>query len=451
MSTLCGPELTPADVQQVKSHIDQGLSSLTLEIKDLRASMAAMQRVNASNHHASHSPIPHSPSPSHSRTIPSSQHFHTAAQKVLSMKETPASPAPLQIDTALPNSPLLSASTSPSFAPYSAGATGTIATSLTSQHEEVQNIRREIGIIRQVYLDFANSTKTMISTVRAQCSHVQHLAATQVPSSRVYLEAGKARLLTEASALVVEADRVQDAIDSLSHDILRRKVRPGPGQVKEIAASLEAVKKSRNDLAAWLAVEEGTWRLTWMGELGMVNVVVAEQSLVATHLETLEDLALDFTDATDRLNKIQNLEQIKSVATPGTSRPVRNFTPAHDDDHRGLSTVILEVKGLRLDEGRRMDGIEEMERRRERENASRTDPLAAELGGFISGGGLKRTGGIEEAERAREARAALALKAMFSPPPSVLPPSLPPTPGTPTPVPSPAPIVPRVSIEAPAV
>lgn len=413
-------------VQQVKSHIDSGLSNLATDLKDLRSTLNAMRRASIPPPPLPFSsPVPRSPSPTAMRTkTPSNQQFQSVAQKVLAMKTNSPSigsaldregagfAPPTTSTSEQASGSIVSTAAAPSTSllpplPVSKG-TSDIIVSLKSQHNEVQSLRREISVLRQIFSDFTSSAKSMISNSRSQNSQVQSLAVVKTSAERSFLEAAQEKLESESISLIRDCDEVQDRVDALKHDIVNNQVRPPPSLIPSIRSALEKVKKSRLELADWVVGSKGDWKATWMAEL---NRVVEEQQILVNHEATLSELELDLMDATSALGDIEKV----ASAMKGAGRTRRDFTPPINQEHRGLSTVLLEVKGraATTDGNRRLEGIAEMERRRELENANRTDEFADELGGFVAGNRLKKSGGYEEAERIRELKAAAALKAGY--------------------------------------
>lgn len=278
---------------------------------------------------------------------------------------------------------------------------------LKSQHEEVRDLRRELGVLRQVYVDFADSTKDVFATMRAQTSHVRNLGATKVSSSRAFIVAGKAKLESESTDLIVKGDDLQDAIDLMRTDILIRKVKHKPAQIAEIAATMKSVKASRDSLVTWIAGVKPSWKGTWSNELA---TIISEQQLLESQEILLNELEVDLRDAEGVFEDIQQV----ALRSKGGSRPAREFVPVPSEESGGLSTVLLEVRGLNPDVNRRLEAIEKSEKARELNLATKTDDFAVELNGFVSGSRLKKSGGIEEAERLRQLRSEQTLKNMFT-------------------------------------
>ncbi|BGP36187.1 Bud site selection protein 6 [Rhodotorula kratochvilovae] len=429
-------------VEQVKQHIDQGMSTLAQDIKELRATVTAMRRLSISASSATLAlPLLSPPGEGGAsptlRGAPSEKQYEQAAQKVLAMRKLHSTPnlaavtgedeavPPTAVDlVTAPTSPqpaeaekeaVSTIATAPSVEPFSpTAAVAPIVDTLKSQHAEVQNLRREIGVLRQVYADFTSSTKEMFASVRVQTSHVQHLAQSKLSTDRAFVEAGTAKLEAESTDLVLQVDTLQDTIEAFRVDTLRG-VKPRPQQLSETANALRKATAAREKLAQWLADAKPTWSQMWSVEL---SKILAEQKGVEEHATLLAELEQDLSEVAGVFSNIQAVaKQLKGPAGgSGLGAPRRELNSiggAVDDAKGGLDTVLLEVKALQPDPSRRLEAIARAERQRELELASRTDEFAEELGDFVGKGRLKKSGGIEETERLRQARSEATLKQMF--------------------------------------
>lgn len=394
-------------MKEVKQHIDLGLSTLSQEFKELRATVTAMKRQSAMTLF--------SPEVQHSSPArPSDRQFQDTANKVVRLRRLgspnpDSTPSSLGIPTstsslslATPTIAELTASEaeakaapggqqSPTDAQFATQMVGTLKT----QHEEVQNLRREIGVLRQVYVDFANQTKSLFGEMRVQTSRVQTLAATKISADRSFVQAGTAKLESESADLIIKGDEVQDAIDQMKADFLRG-IRITPGQLSEVASNLASVTRKRKELVDWVAAEKPSWKLLWSTEL---TNIINEETTVKDQEGFLAELKDDLEDVAAVFKNIQQAAKHKQAS----QRPLKEFVPqAPDEDHQGLSTVLLEVKSLNPNPERRLEAIERAEKERQRKLENRTDEFADELGEFVTSGKLKKSGGVEETERLRE-------------------------------------------------
>ncbi|GAA5909397.1 hypothetical protein JCM6882_000971 [Rhodosporidiobolus microsporus] len=446
----CVLSLNVDAVEQVKHHIDSGLSSLAQDIKELRATVTAMRRLSV--------PPPHAGSAAHlspnaaseygeergMRPSPSQKQFEQAAQNVLRMrrlgsttslavpqeegdgetKEGGDTGAEKKDEAAVTKQPPGRSATDP-FSPTT--AVGPIVDTLKSQHAEVTNLRREIGVLRQVYVDFTSQTKSMFASVRVQTSHLHGLAQSKLSTDRAFVEAGTSKLESESTDLVVRVDELQDTIEQLRADLVDRGVKPRPQQLSETASALRKATEQRVKLDAWLKEVKPSWSQMWSVEL---SKILSEQKAVETQQVLLGELEEDLQDADKVLRDIQGASKhLRSSASSASSssaggapngsglRPVRReFGSAGGDvdSSEAHSTVMMEVRALQPDPTKRLEAIARAEKEREKHLANRTDEFAEELGDFVGKGKLKKSGGIEEAERLRQKRSEATLKAMFS-------------------------------------
>lgn len=418
--------------------------------------MSAMRRTSVTAHqlftpeHASAGGMVHN---SASSPRPTERQFQDAAQRVVKMRKLgstpnlalaspPLEPSPAEIPAITESTESDKVAVEPEVAPAVTGGeavetsptqsvsgdafTAQIVGTLKTQHQEVQNLRREIGIIRQVYLDFAQTTKDMISNVRVQSSHVHRLASTKITTDRTFVEAGTTKLDSDSTDLVVKVDDLTDTIDQLRADTVRG-IRAKPSQLSEMGLTITRLSKTREDLMSWLTTVKPKWQESWSNELAKV---LGEQERVQNQEALLVELGDDLNDVRGVL---KNLEVVSKQASRGSGaggRPSRELNVGRDrtsvdglgagsdvgggPNGSGLANVLYEVQGLRPDPARRLEAIARAEKQRELENANRTDEFELELSGFVKEGKLKKSGGIEETERLRQARSEATIKAMFA-------------------------------------
>lgn len=429
---LCGYVITAVD--QVKQHIDQGLSSLALEIKELRSSFNAVSnRQQSSLPPASFISYPTASTSLLDSNRPSDQQFSVAAQQVLEATSPrshaatfPLPPSPLlgDVSAAGMGSAIVVVDAQSNGLTNGVGATGTkaIVDVLKRQHSEVQSLRHEISVLRQTYTDFVTSTKALFVDLRAQSAHFRSTATTTTTSTkgsseRAFVAAGRIRLESESTELIIKGDEVQDSIDQLRSDLSLRQIRPSPTQLLAIARTLREVNEQRDALVGWIATVTPAWRTTWAEEL---QVIISEQGMLRAQEGMLGELKTDLEEAGQLLGTIRQVA--KEQPSLSSSSSIGNGRQRGGASQRELATngadgdpVLQEVRGLQPDTAsRRLEAIAESERRRELANANRSDELTDELGAFVGEGRLRKSGGIEEAERVRQARSEATLKAMFA-------------------------------------
>ncbi|PVG03122.1 AIP3-domain-containing protein [Serendipita vermifera] len=282
-----------------------------------------------------------------------------------------------------------------------------IVADLKSQFDEVQNIRRDLGVMRQIYVDFTNSTKESLASLRAQATSVRQVANTKIGGARASIDSGKARLDKRSQDVLTEIEDLQDTVENLKDDVLKRHINPRFDVMKRLRTKIDSTTKELEDLKNHISTIRPGWKKTWEQEL---QNIVEEQQFLSHQEELIEDLYEDHKALAEVFGHVE-----KVITIRGKSGPSRSFRPPPaEEGHGGLSTVMLEIRGARVESDKRLKAIELNEKARQKELSSRSDEFEAELHGFVAGKKLKKTGGAEEVERIRQRKDGMAFKAMFS-------------------------------------
>jgi uncharacterized HAD superfamily protein len=285
-----------------------------------------------------------------------------------------------------------------------------IVSDLRTQFDEVQNLRRDLGIMRQLYTEFMKQTKDTLGGLRAQTQTVRQMASTHVPGARAYIDAGKTKLDARSQNVLTKMEELQDTVESVKDDVLKRHVSPKPQMVRSIKEGLTTIGTELESLKEHIKTIKPMWKKTWEEEL---QSIVEEQQFLNHQEEFLADLIEDSKSVADIYGHVEKVISIRG-ASAGRGVRGRGFKlPPPDKEHGGLSTVMLEIQGASVDPERRLKAIEASQKNRERELAGRADEFEAELKGFVGGKKLKMTGGAEEVERVRQHKNDLTFKAMF--------------------------------------
>jgi hypothetical protein len=205
-------------------------------------------------------------------------------------------------------------------------------------------------------------------------------------------------------------EELQDTVEALKDDVIKRHVTPKPHLWKTIQNDIASTATELTSLKEHIDTIKPMWKKTWEQEL---QNIVEEQGFLGHQEELLADLLEDHKALVEVLGHVQKVISLRS-ATPGRGGRGRSFKPIPAEEGSGLSTVMMEIRGASVDPDKRMKAIVANQKNRERELASRSDEFQNELAGFVNGKKLKMTGGAEEAERVRQKRNELALKAMFN-------------------------------------
>ena len=284
---------------------------------------------------------------------------------------------------------------------------------LQNQQHDIQVLRRDLGTMRQVYLDFVSQTKETFQTVRDQTLAVREVALTKLSGSRSLVDAAKVSLEKHSSETVQAVEDISDTVDSIKEDVLKRQILPRTTQMQSMQDDLTKAKKQVEQLRGQITLAAPSWKQTWNQEL---KNVVEEQHLLQHQEKLTADLEDDIKQACeifDTLREYVNQRQagVRPAAGP---RKLRSPLMPEGDNQPRVSDLLLEIRTKESDPNRRLAAIEQQQRQREKEMAEKNDEFTDELSGFVAGRKLKKTGGTEEAERIRQRKQELNFKRMFS-------------------------------------
>lgn len=364
-------------LDEVKRHIDDGLASLTKVVREIKQNVddhgAALQRVAERQQETSHE------------------------MTRISMV-TP--PPPIVVPAAEGAKPLVSPGRK-----LKAGHIG-----------ELQNLRRDLAVMRQTYSKFQDDIQNSMSTIRAKAANVKSATAkATVPdvegdAGYAYVADGRKRLNTDSDRLVGQVDDLQDLIEDLRKDVVLRGVRPLPRQLETVAKDIGNLSKEVKKMEEYLGQEKPIWTKIWEKELEDVCQGRDE-------LRLMEDLLVDLQDDLEKANETFTLveqatkEQMKDQGTSVSAGTARQFSRGLNslgnslDQNAAKEGVLGEVRALQPNHEDRLEAIERAEKLRQKELAGRRgNALQLEIENYVGDGKLKKSGGFEEVERARKAK-----------------------------------------------
>jgi chromosome segregation ATPase len=226
---------------------------------------------------------------------------------------------------------------------------------LKTQFDEVQNLRRDLGIMRQLYTEFMKSTKDSLGALRTQTQSVKQLASVKVGGARGFIDQGKTKLDSRSQNVLTKVEELQDTVEALRDDVLKRHMTPKPQLVKQIQEDIASTATELASLKEHIDTVRPMWKKTWEEEL---QNIVEEQGFLGHQEEFLTDLLEDHKALVDVFGHVDKVISIRG-ATPGRNIRGRGFKPLPaDEGHTGLSTVMMEIRGAAVDPERRMKAIE---------------------------------------------------------------------------------------------
>lgn len=412
----CMLTLNIEPLDQVKQHLDISLGTISKELREVKQALQEQKEretaLLASRRFSSTPMLAAATFPPASPNKFSDSQFAAAGQRVASLQQRRPSAGPA---ASIPADKARTTSSSPS----SASSGARIAGDLKAHYEEVLNLRRDMAILQQLQGDFSGDVGGLLKAMKEQSAKVRAIAATEVPTERNFILAGKSKLDGNSQEVLTLIEDLQDIVDDLKLDVIQRGVKPKPATLKKISGDIDRATQGLEDLEKYVQTVKPSWKKTWESEL---QNIVDEQEF----LNHQESLISDLRDDHSALQEVyENIQQVVKLRSAGRPTGGKYIPPLPEEGHEGLSSVMFEVKGQQIDHDRRLRALQAAEKTRQREIASRTDEFTEELAGFVHGSkapeaagasvpiGLRKTGGHLEVERIRSKRDKATLLAMF--------------------------------------
>lgn len=287
------------------------------------------------------------------------------------------------------------------------------------QAAEVQTLRRDLAVLRQMYTNFQSEVDGSMTLLRNKANSVKVAAAkASLPdvdggSGSSYVKQGRKQLNTDSDRLVNKVDDLQDLVEDLRKDVVQRGVRPLPRQLETVAKDMTNAMKELKKMEEYMKREKPIWTKIWEKELEDVcngrDEVKLMEDLVADLQDDLEKASETFAlveQATKEQMKDANAGQANATVSRQFSRGLKHIEEnTLVDPSEAKEGVLGEVRALQPNHENRMEAIERAEKLRQKELETRNqNPIKKELVEFVTEGKLKKSGGVEELERQRVAR-----------------------------------------------
>jgi len=364
--------------------MDQGFAALSKELHDIRKAQEAQEQ--ARQKAASSAP---ERATSNSE---SAQMLRSVVQKVLVKNKTQ------------PTLSLTSSSPSPQ--------SKVSAAELKSQYDEIQTLRRDLGVMRQLYTELQTDTKSMLGSLQGYTSQIRKQALEAPVSARLFIENGKVKLDKKSEDLTNKIEELQDVVEDMKTNVTQRRGRPSDNSIMFVDKQCEEIGAEISELSDYIQTLRPSWKKTWEVEL---QTIVKEQMFLKEQEGLLEDLKEDRSSLLQTLGNLKKLMELQNKnGGLGSKTKDYFFAPVVDESFEGLKTVMEEVKLISPDSDKRLKAMAQMEKLRHIELSNRIDEFEEELTTFVGSSKLRKTGGALEAERQRQQRDSENLKAMFA-------------------------------------
>ncbi|KAG0062721.1 Bud site selection protein 6 [Linnemannia elongata] len=380
------------DLENIQRRMDQGFASLTKELHDIRKAQEALEMARHKQANAAAAALAAANTPERinaSAGSESPQALRSMVQKVMAKTKI------------LPATTAAAVTTAQSKASVA---------ELKAHQEEVQTLRRDLGVVRQLYSELQSETKVMLGNLAGYTSKIRKQALEAPVSSRMIIETGKVKLDKKSEDLTNKIEDLQDVVDDMKINVTQRRGRPSESSMTFVDKQCEQIDKDIAELSDYIQTIRPSWKKTWEVEL---QTIVKEQMFLKEQEALLEDLKEDRSSLLQTLGNLKKLTELQ-VKTGGSGTKEFVFQPVVDDDFEGLKTVMEEVKMIEPDSNKRLKAMAQMEKLRHIELSNRIDEFEEELTTFVGASKLRKTGGALEVERQRQQRDSENLKAMFA-------------------------------------
>ncbi|KAF9918148.1 Bud site selection protein 6 [Lobosporangium transversale] len=384
------------DLENIQRKMDQGFAALAKELHDIKKTQEAMEQArqkaaaaaaSAAAAAAINNTLDRNLPPSGSDN--NSQMFRSLVNKAITKNKG---------DMSTPSSEQLNKIKAVDLRPY---------------YDEIQTLRRDLGVVRQLYTELQNETKSTLGSLASYTSQLRKHAQESPVSSRQFIESGKIKLDKKSEDLTNKIEDLQDVVEDMKINIVQRRGRPSDSSMVFVDKQCEEIEKDIVKLSDYIHTLRPSWKKTWEAEL---QTIVKEQMFLKEQEALLEDIKEDrisLLQTLDNLKKVMALQARNSISGNGNGGIV--FQPAPlDENFEGLKTVMEEVKLIEPDSEKRLKAMAQMEKLRHIELSNKIDEFEQELTTFVGASKLRKTGGAMEIERQRQQRDHENLKAMFS-------------------------------------
>lgn len=279
---------------------------------------------------------------------------------------------------------------------------------------ELAEIRRELAVIKQI----AGADKARnVAMLRQFLEQVEQFRTSNFDglssANRKYMDACHGKLSEDSDLLLTTVDDLQDVVEALRKDVAQRGARPSDKQLTVVESDIDKAQQAIEVMNQYIVTEKPKWKAIWEKDL---DIVCEEQQFFKLQEDLVDDLKEDLAKALETFGLVGHVskEHQKNRRNRVRKPNLPLVEPGQSMD--GLRDAMLsEVVALQPNHQSRLDAIEKAEKVREIGKQSRAlNQFEEELGGFVDGNKLKKSGGIEETERIRKLKDEENLKSSFA-------------------------------------
>lgn len=293
----------------------------------------------------------------------------------------------------------------------SLGSEGALSASAKAQISEIRHLT---SVAKQISADTRRDAAATIKQLLGALAQFKS-ALFDAPRSanRSYMETCHSKLLEDSDQLLTKVDDLQDVIEALRKDVAQRGAKPSEEQLSLVRRDVESAQKQIETMHLYIVTEKPTWKSIWEREL---DIVCEEQQFFKLQEDLVDDLKEDLQKALETFTLVEHvLREHQKTKNLRPRQPALPLVEPGTNMNEVRDAMLSEVAALRPNHQNRVDAIEKAEKVREMEKQARlANRFEQELGGFVEGKKLKKSGGIEETERLRREKDEQNLKNLFA-------------------------------------
>ncbi|KND02192.1 uncharacterized protein SPPG_02679 [Spizellomyces punctatus DAOM BR117] len=288
---------------------------------------------------------------------------------------------------------------------------------LQGQLTELQELRRSIAVLKQLFKETQHRTTQTITHISAQVRLMQNRQTSTLNPARTALLLEKEKMARESTAINSRLDQLKQIVETLRVDVTRR-MRPSQSRLRAAWKEALAIQESVNKFTEYIGQVRPTWKKTWEDEL---QGIVREQAFLKAQEGLAMNMEESHSDLLDMLQTVARFLELSDSTGPSAPDPYNvplDVMSADEVQEVGLSQVLEQIRLAASDDDseRRLQALENLQKiklwEKNAEKAEGND-FEDELVQMVRTGALKKTGGVEEVERIRAQKDAANIRANF--------------------------------------
>lgn len=306
-----------------------------------------------------------------------------------------------------------------------------VGTSPTNTNRDAASNRDlyQRALIDQLKIDFEHLQKviaehqennqrlmTQLSDYEHQQSIQENAATITAANNKQQPNAIQNQLQEKGQLLTTRLEVLQDTIDDMKQDVTQRRCRPSPNQLDHCRQESSAILEMIRSLGNHITRSKPAWKKAWEEQL---QRIVGEQQCVKEYEHLVADFEEDHAAIVTVLQHLTQVSELQKRQSSNSSKPILMSGTDNSDTgggREGMDHVLQQLQTIDVDHDKRLDALEQAEKRRARDMANRIDDFEKELITFVDTNKLKKTGGAEQVERQQEQKTKQLLMDLYDKP-----------------------------------